>query len=264
MLKHFLYLNESALGDYLSALEGGARAGIVDRNQRSGSGQGDPAPGSFAAGAQYAREDEKTVRLTDTPPAQFERLMALVAADPELSGWAAVDDPETEFPSLRVGALIDVECDIQIPSMIKALSPTGGVLAAVKALNEIGSTIGSTSTQQIDPAKLATFEALGNLMGGDLVVVAQPDSDDWKLAGKLRSDHLRVSTDELDGNVRVVGKVSRKLTAGDQKPLLALPGLDILPRAQRREIESKGPSGPNDDSWLKGPAVMLEILAIYR
>ncbi|TXK14386.1 hypothetical protein FVP74_07450 [Microbacterium saccharophilum] len=190
--------------------------------------------------------------------------MALVAADPELSGWAAVDDPETEFPSLRVGALIDVECDIQIPSMIKALSPTGGVLAAVKALNEIGSTIGSTSTQQIDPAKLATFEALGNLMGGDLVVVAQPDSDDWKLAGKLRSDHLRVSTDELDGNVRVVGKVSRKLTAGDQKPLLALPGLDILPRAQRREIESKGPSGPNDDSWLKGPAVMLEILAIYR
>lgn len=263
MLKNFLYLNESALGDYLSALEGGARTSIKDRDQRSGVSHGSATLDSAVEG-RYTRENEKTVRLADTPPSQFERLMSLVAADPALSGWAAVQDPDTEIPSLPVGALIDVECDIQVPSMIKALAPKSGTLATVKALSEIGSTIGSIPNLQIDAGKLAMFETLGNLMGGDLVVVGETGSDEWTVAGRLRDDHLRVSADELDGSVHVVGKVSRKLTGGDHKPLLALPGLNMLPRAQRREIEAKGPSGPADDSWLKGPALMIEILAIYR
>lgn len=263
MLKNFLYLNESALSDYLSALEGGARTSIEDRNQRSGVSHGSATPDSAGEGG-YARENEKTVRLADTPPSQFERLMALVAADPELSGWAAVQDPDTEIPPLPVGALIDMECDIQVPSMIKALAPKNGMLAAVKALSEIGSTIGSSESLQISEGELAIVETLGNLMGGDLVIVGETDSDEWKVAGRLREDHLRASADELDGNVHVVGKISRKLAGGDHKPLLALPGLNILPRAQRRQIEAKGPSGPADDSWLKGPALMIEILAIYR
>lgn len=263
MLKNFLYLNESALGDYLSALEGGTRTSIEDRDQRSGVSHGSTMPHSDVEG-RYQRENEKTVRLADSPPSQFERLMALVAADPEVSGWATVQDPDTEIPPLPVGALIDVECDIQIPSMIKALAPKSGMLATVKALSEIGSTMGSTPNMQIDAEQITMFETLGNLMGGDLVVVGETDSDEWKVAGRLRDDHLRVPADELDGSVHLVGKVSRKLTGGDHKPLLALPGLNMLPRAQRREIEAKGPSGPSDDSWLKGPALMIEILAIYR
>lgn len=261
MLKNFLYLNESALTDYLSALEGGSRTSIEDRDQRSGVGTGSATPGSDVDG-RYARENEKTVRMADTPPAQFERLITLVAEDPELSGWAAVQDPDIDFPPLPVGALIQVECDIQVPSMIKALTPKSGMLTAVKALSEIGSTIGQNLP--IDEGQLAMVEALGNLMGGDLVVIGETESDEWKVAGRLRDDHLRVSAEELDGSVQVVGKVTRRLGGGDNKPLLALPGLDILPRAKRREMEAKGPSGPADDSWLKGPALMIEILAIYR
>jgi len=263
MLKNLLYLNESALGDYLSALEGGARSSVEDRGQRSAGSRGG-AGQAFEPDGRYAREDEKTVRLTDTPPSQFERLMALVAADPALSGWVAIQDSESESQDLHVGAFIDVSCDIQVPSMIKALAPQGGMVAAVKALREIGSTMGSGQSPQIDDSKLAMFETLGNFIGGDLVVVGETDSEAWKVAGRLRNDHLRVAADELDGTVRMVGKVSRKLGEKDFKPLLALPGLDMLPRAQRREIEAKGPSGAEDDSWLKGPALMLEILAIYR
>lgn len=261
MLKNFLYLNESALADYLSALEGGSRTSIEDRDQRSGVAAGSATAGSDADG-RYSRENEKTVRMADTPPAQFERLIRLVTADPELSGWVTVQDPDTELPTLTLGALIHVECDIQVPSMIKALAPKSGMLTAVKALSELGSTIGQNLP--IDEQQLAMVETLGNLMGGDLVVIGETDSDEWKVAGRLRDDHLRVSIEELDGGVHVVGKVSRRLVAGDHKPLLALPGLDILPRAKRREMEAKGPSGPSDDSWLKGPALMIEILAIYR
>ncbi|WP_285039879.1 hypothetical protein [Plantibacter sp. lyk4-40-MEA-4] len=263
MLKNFLYLNELALSDYLSALEGGERSSTKDGNLRS-AGSYDSAGSNSDAAGRYARTEETTVRLVDTPPSQFERLMTLVAADPELSGWAAVHEPDEEFPQLRVGALIDVECDIQIPSVIKALAPASGMGEALRALKEVGSTLGTAHIPQIDDAKLAMLETLGNVMGGDLVIVGETDSDDWKVAGRLRDDHLRAAADELDGNVHVVGKVSRTLAVEDQKPLLALPGLDILPRAQRRELEAKGPSGPSDDSWLQGPALMIEILAIYR
>ena len=52
--------------------------------------------------------------------------------------------------------------------------------------------------------------------------------------------------------------------AGQWKPLLSLPGMNVLPREQRRKMEREGPESGQEASWLEGPAVMLDLLAIYR
>lgn len=96
------------------------------------------------------------------------------------------------------------------------------------------------------------------------MIIGLPDSDVWQVAGQLMPQHMRVAVDDLEGEVRIVGKITRKVKPGERHPLLALPGSNILSREKRRELARKGPSSESDDSWVTGPAVILDVLAIYR
>jgi hypothetical protein len=68
----------------------------------------------------------------------------------------------------------------------------------------------------------------------------------------------------FDGYAKVVGKVSTQWGKGQWKLLLALPGMDLLSRDKRREMERKGPNEGQEQNWLEGPAILLDVLTIYR
>lgn len=67
MLKSFLYLNESALSDYVSALEGGVRETVGDRRKDSRGAHGKAGVGGFGGGGESNHEAEQTVSMTDSP-----------------------------------------------------------------------------------------------------------------------------------------------------------------------------------------------------
>jgi hypothetical protein len=69
---------------------------------------------------------------------------------------------------------------------------------------------------------------------------------------------------ENEGFARVVGKVSAQWDKGNWKPLLVLPGMNLLSREQRRAMQRRGPDEGQESSWLEGSAIMLDVLAIYR
>lgn len=75
MLKRFLYLDTIALVDYVSALEGGARSELVRRHLGAGKGEGVADLKLIRAGGERSYEDEESLKLTDTPESQFERLI---------------------------------------------------------------------------------------------------------------------------------------------------------------------------------------------
>jgi hypothetical protein len=87
------------------------------------------------------------------------------------------------------------------------------------------------------------------------------DDSDWRVAGELDEAFVR---GDLEGPARVVGKVAKQWPAGQWKPLLALPGSSLLPRSKRRELERKRPDSDKEASYLEGPAVMLDVLAVFR
>lgn len=109
--------------------------------------------------------------------------------------------------------------------------------------------------------QLDAMKGLANTLGGDAVVVGERDDSDWRVAGRLLDQYL---FGDVEGYARVVGKVSTVLRPGSWKPLLALPGMNLMGRDKRREMERKGPDEGQEDSWVKGPAIMLDVLAIYR
>ena len=264
MLKNFIYLNEPALDGYLSALEDGLRGSVQEKKSTSGSVSGKGGVPVVNVQGEKGHEEERTTSRTDTASARFERLQRLARGDVEASGWIDVVDPDTDLKGIGIGALIELECEVFIPEMIKALSPSGGLAQAidqVQALAPLAALLGSDVSGLPAAGQLDAVKGFANNLGGDAVVVGEPNDSDWRVAGKLLDPYLH---GEVEGYARVVGKVSAVLGTGAWKPLLALPGMNLLSRDKRREMERKGPDEGQEGSWLQGPAIMLDVLAIYR
>lgn len=177
--------------------------------------------------------------------------MRLVGADPEAAGWVEILDPDTELPQLLTGALIDIECDIQIPTFVGMLNRSSGLIDTMKSLSALSDLMPAGSAVP-DPQQVEMAEKLTDLMGDKVMIVGMPDSDTWTITGQLLPTHQRVETEDLEGDVRVVGKVKRRIRAGESHSLMALPGASLMNREKRREMSRKGPSSESDDSWVRG------------
>jgi hypothetical protein len=93
------------------------------------------------------------------------------------------------------------------------------------------------------------------------LVVGEREDTDWQVAGHITGD---IDLASLDGFAHVVGKVSRVLRLGQWQPYLTFPGMDLVPREQRRKAQRTPPAEGHENEYLHGPALMLDILAIYR
>lgn len=267
MLKRFLYLDQQALGDYLSALEGGTRAALERRTVVGGSAEGGVDARVVTGSVGKKRENEESLSLSDTPQARFERLLQLVNADPEAAAWIEVMDPAKDLEDVAIGAMIDLECDVYVPDIVRAMStsyPSGGISQALQQLDALlpfATALGLDTSGLPSKQERDAVAGFAQNLSSDIIAVGEPDSSDWHIAGQLTAEYIN---GDIEGVARVVGKVSAQWSSGQWKPLLALPGSSLLPRAQRRELERQRPSEGQDGNYLEGPALMLDILAIYR
>ena len=264
MLKRFLYLDSAAVTDYLSALEGGIRDSFQTKIATGGSKEGGLDAKVLKGTLARSRADEELLIMSDTPQARFERLLKLAAADPEAAGWVEITDPEVELVEAGTGAMIDVECEVYVPDTIKALSSSGGITEALDVLEALlpaAQTFGFDTTGLPGKKEREGVKKFAAALGGNQVAVGELDDSEWQLAGQLKAAFIN---GEIEGRARVVGKVSTRWNKGTWKPLLALPGTSLLPRAERRALERKRPTEDEEGNYLEGPAVMLDILAIYR
>jgi hypothetical protein len=264
MLKNFLYLNEDSLAAYLSALEGGLRNSTERRTSTSSAFGGGINAKVVTGSADRNREDATTISVADTAQARFERLEEMATADVERSGWTSVVSPDDDLNDVGIGALIDIECEVYVPDMIRALSSTGGMTDALNmfdTLLPLADIFGLDTTKAPDSRQIAAVRSVVTNLGSDQVLVGERDDTEWRVAGKLLATHLRA---EIEGVARVIGKVSAIWKRGEWKPLLSLPGMNLIPREQRRKLEQERPDPEQADRWLEGPAVMFDLLAVYR
>jgi len=82
---------------------------------------------------------------------------------------------------------------------------------------------------------------------------------------RTRADLPQVLESILEGRARLVGKVSRVLRSGRWRPFLTFPGMNVVPREERRRMERQPPAtGREGVYYLSGPALILDMLAVYR
>lgn len=103
--------------------------------------------------------------------------------------------------------------------------------------------------------RTASIRSFTKALKSDLVFVGEQCEGRPKVVGKLQSEYVR---EVPDGDARVVGKVTRIWSQGEKHALMALPGASLLSREQRRKAELS-----LTDNVVEGPAVTLDVLAVY-
>ncbi|MCU0152382.1 hypothetical protein [Curtobacterium poinsettiae] len=265
MLRSFLYLNEPTLNGYLSALEDGLRTAAEHRSSQTSSLGAKGGIAGIGAQGEKGSDDETSRSYEDTSEARFERFMDLCSQNVDRSGWVDIVDGDTDFDAAGAGSLLEFDCEAYVPQMIRSLSSTGGMGQAIQMMQSLGPLLNSMrpGSVELPPSEqVQAVSSVSSLMGDDLVIVGERDDTDWRVTGRLISKNIRDS--EVDGPARIVGKVASVIPEGEYKSLLALPGMNLLSREQRRAQAKTGPKPGEEDNWVSGPALTLDILAIYR
>jgi len=264
MLRRFDYLDRTALGQYVTALEGGLTTESTTRLLRSGTGTGGVDVKVINASGERSREEEESRTLADTDEARFDRLLRAAAAEPEALDWVEVLQPDTDLDGIGIGAMLSWECDLYVPEIIQTLARSGEALGAIRMMQNLlpmARSLGLDTEGLPNDEEMSAVSDFISGMDASLLVVGEDDETDWRVAGQLTDGWLH---GDVEGRARVVGKVSKVVPLGRWKPYLTFPGMNLLPREERRRMERQAPAPDKEGEYLSGPALMLDILAIYR
>jgi hypothetical protein len=186
--------------------------------------------------------------------------MKAVEADPDQWSYDRVLDLEGMFDRLATGTLVSIDCEVEVPQLSLLLAQPDQMnefLDMLEVFAPMASAFGGNTEGMPDPEQIKAARGFTKLKA-DLVVVGEFDESAPRIAGKLERKYMR---EIPDGEVTIVGKVTRRWKEGEHYALMALPGAALLSRSQRRAAK---PVDPDDENVLHGPAITLDILAIFR
>lgn len=261
MLRNFIYLNEQQLDQYVSQVEDGLRSSLSREEEKGHNLTGTVGVKGLGGSGGKSAEQTVTQQVSDTGPARFERLLQLIKGNEEQFGWIEVIQ-QADVEAARVGSIIDATCELYESDATKVAGPDGilSMLPLMKMISDLSSSTGNPLAGLPSAADLDAMAAFGAAMPS-VILLGDIVETDWRIVASV--DGLAPGAD-LEGEARVVGKVSRKWEAGSWKPLPGLPIISHMPREQRREYERKGPDEKGKMLWLEGPALQLDLLAVYR
>lgn len=264
MLRKFSYLDGQALQQYLSALEGGLARDSTVRTASKGTGGGKLGVKVVEAHGERTVEQERSQTLADTDESRFARLVDAADADPDALGWVDVRDPEVDFAGIGIGAMISWECELFVPENVRALARSGEMLPAIELMQSLApmaETLGLDLDGIPSVGELDAYAGLLRGMNASLVAVGDDEETDWSVAGTLQDAWL---AGEIEGRGIVVGKVQKVIKEGNFQPFLTFPGMNLVSREERRRMNKIPPAEGKEAEYLGGPALVLDVLAIYR
>jgi len=263
MLRQFSYLNTALLSQFISALEGGQ---IGSRSQRDKTSRDRSAGANLRVvngEAASGLERETQADYSDTPAAQFDRLLRFASDDPDALNWIDVSQPDLELASAIRGAMISWDCEVYTPEVVQTFgssSETAGLLRTFGQMLPAARGLGLDTEGVPDQG---TIESMGNFLDAvriDQVVVGDRDDTDWKIIAKVLPDH---TLEPVDGPLQLVGKVRRVIPVGTWYPLMSLPGTNLGSREQRRAQARQAPTEDQKKNYIEGPAIELDLLAAF-
>jgi hypothetical protein len=264
MLRRFIYLDRDALRQYASMVGGGLATQSTRTESRSGHRTGGIDLKAASGEKGSSTEDAESRTLEDTDEARFDRLVVAASERPEALGWVEVINPDVDLEGIGIGAVVSWQCEVWVPPIVAALSAGGDFANALTLLRQISPAAkalglpmdGLPPTDQLD-----AVEGAIKSLDAKTVIVGDDDETEWKVTATVESEW---QSGEVDGHAYVVGKVRKVIPTGSWQPLVTLPGLNLLSREERRARAKKGPEQGKEAEYVAGPALVLDLLAVYR
>ena len=264
MLRKFIYLDTETLTDYVSQIEGGTIETSTVTHEASSTGMAglDVKVASVRGDKQSSSGDSTTRRDTDS--ARLDRLLSTAESQPEELGWVEIQEPSTDLDGVGIGATVHGEFDLSIPPGSQLLSKAGelgSMLDMVDMMEPLVSMFGA-DTGGLPPKKERDgIKTLVHGLNAPRVLLGEVDDSDWKLVAVLNEDFI---VSDITGYARVIGKVVKILSANQWMPLVTLPGMNLKSRAERRKLERTRPESGHENEFIQGPAVIVDLLTVYR
>ncbi|MER5842160.1 hypothetical protein ABT099_17990 [Streptomyces prasinus] len=199
--------------------------------------------------------------MRETASQRFIRLVAALDAASARWSYRDVTDLGEEFGEIKVADLVQVQCEVEIPPFVRMFSQPDqleDMVNMLDAFREMAPMMGGNLEGMPGKKETKAIRDFGKAMKSDVVVVGDQEDGEPQVTGKLNKDYIR---DVIEGEVFILGKVAKKLKDGETHSLLAIPGASLMSRQQRRQAARQEQA---DENTLVGPALTLDILAIYR
>ena len=247
---------------HLSSLEGGL---VSERTETAT----DSKQHSYGADIEIVKgdrgkssESSKSLTKEDTPEARFTRLHEALMSDPEGTGFVEVLEPDVAFEDIGIGAIVQWEAEVERPEFSRLIAQDGEAREAVDMMQKLAPMMEMVGQPIDDVPEGDVMDGFGGILKGlnlNSICVGASDETDWTIAGPMKSDAKR---DEIDGDAIVLGKVKKRIPEGDHYHMMKLPGLGLA-RDKRRKLSNK-PQAGQENEYLAGPLIIVDLIAIFR
>jgi hypothetical protein len=266
MLRNYMYLDTSALENYLSTLEG-----FVIQNQeftstdyrREDNHIGVPDLSSQTGSSLNASQDRQARSYNEY--SLFQRLYNLLEGQ---SAIAFLDGGDLDaVEKLKKGQVVEIDAQLRISQifLMSEAVETGEPLAALMALTGQNPLEDPNVKAQFDAAR-----AIGQFTSQQKnpLMFNLTYAKNIKGVAFLTNEFLRVKPSELQNEATIFGRVQRIIPKGQkyEVPLLSpslLSQIAVQNRAQKRQAKHSNTNN-NSSEILRGPALVLEVIAVYK
>ncbi len=270
VFRTFLYLDEQALEDFLAGagIPGVRDEKVVqtDSTTTSGGGELDLKVAKGKGEREALGSLEVTRQSIITPAVRFQQLYSLLEDDNPHWYYEGLDDGT--WASIGRNSVLELAVDIAL-TQIGTLSASLSDFAALAKIAE-----GATGQSFLDDSAKASmrgFEQLAELEAKrgvpvKMTLIATPQ---YTFAAYLNPTFLRVSKQELTGEVSAVVKIQRKLSKGEEYRFFNLgefvDNFGSNRQQRRQQGRSKQPELPEMlRDGITGPGAIITPVAIYR
>jgi hypothetical protein len=266
ILRNFLFLDTATMADYLAALEGSIIEGVIDQTEVTKREKGGKAGYKvIEASAASETSTEAKQKLVVTDAAQFQKLYESLE-EQKLIQFLEAFDAEI-WKQLRRGEILEIQANIKLPQsflLTQAIENLSPLVDIMKAFDQ---------SPLADPQARAAFEgmrAVSKLTENQPIplLFEATATPGFQFIAHLPRKYLRCELTELQGEATVFGKVQRVLQKGQKVEAFSLvpaftSSLPSLSRQQRQKLE-KEMANKNVAEIVKGPAIVLSAVAVYR
>ncbi|WP_133848572.1 DUF6414 family protein [Labedaea rhizosphaerae] len=250
--RDFLYYDTNMVESFLSIVEGG----IYDEEDRhvtldtSGAAPGE----EEVLSDRFSTTDSRRKVVRQTEAARFDRLFGHVSDSEDVLTVGSGD--RFSLTDAEDDRFCEIKGVVEIPPAINAIMNAATFRAAGEFVDRIGmlDAEGRKVIEQLGYLDQAR-EAIGDTPPLVLKVASSPS-----LIMPLRQEFIVRGFNDLEGRATVYGRVAETIPASSRYPLIKIPGQQLT-RQQRRKAAR---SSSDDAAYLKGPATILHVLAIYR
>ena len=268
VLRNFLYLDSSAVENYLSGIEGGLaeEETQLERQSKEGGGKADvglAGLGGIEAGGEGEYTAEKHRQIRATAAARFQALHSTLRENEMIEVVEEFDD--NQWDGLRRGDVVEAVGELELSKwdqMAEAIDSVGDLLPvmeqfAPEALNKEAremlkgvQTVVQLTEEQGVVVSLKLYEERGH-----------------PLVARLSPLHLQTRKADLRGDVTLFGRVQRKLKEEQSYSVMQL-----LPEGSElgKQLEEEMKEASEEDSEnpllerISGPALLIQPIAIWR